>query len=119
MYNDNLKAAGADEIEWVHVKKAGENMSCVLQSQVSRLFLYQRPFINLDDVIGKYLRFKFHQASYVTQLPDRGFHPKISYPKLKNVVISIFNGWLIRKRKNSRGYRNFFLKFGQKTCFFK
>ena len=27
------------------------NVSCVLQSQVSRLFLYQRPFINPQDVI--------------------------------------------------------------------
>ena len=31
------------------------------------------------------------------QLLDRDFYPKISYPKLKIIVISIFNGWLIRK----------------------
>jgi len=51
MYNDNLLAAGADEIEWADVTQAGGNMSCVLQSQVSRLFLYQRSFVKPDDVI--------------------------------------------------------------------
>ena len=45
LYEENLKEAGADEIEWSYVKDAG-NISCVLQSQLSRLFLYQKPYIN-------------------------------------------------------------------------
>ena len=50
LYTENLRASGADEIEWAHESEA-ENISCVLQSQVSRLFLYQRPFIRSEDVI--------------------------------------------------------------------
>ena len=46
-YDEKLKEAGADVVEWAHVSQAG-NMSCVLQSQVSRLFLYQRPFIKAE-----------------------------------------------------------------------
>ena len=71
MYNDNLLAAGADEIEWVHVKKAGENMSCVLQSQVSRLFLYQRPFIKPEDVIVTVDVNLFVMASHILEPIDQ------------------------------------------------
>ena len=50
LFTENLQNAGADEIEWTHASQAG-NLSCVLQSQVSRIFLYQRPFIHPEDVI--------------------------------------------------------------------
>ena len=51
------------------------------------------------------------------QLPGEIFTPRISYPNLKMTLISIFNGWLIRKSKKSGGYWDFFLKIWPSNVF--
>ena len=71
MYTKNLQEAGADEIEWSDVTSAGQNVSCILQSQVSRLFLYQRPFIKPNDVIVTVDVNLFVMASHILEPIDQ------------------------------------------------
>lgn len=74
MYAANLENWGVDVIEWADVQDAGANVSCVLQAQVSRLFLYQRPFIKPQDVIVTVDVNLFVMASHILepihQFPD-------------------------------------------------
>ena len=66
LYSD----AGADVIEWSPVENAG-NLSCVLQSQLSRLFLYQKPFINPKDIIVTVDVNLFTMASHILEPIDQ------------------------------------------------
>ena len=66
LYSD----AGADVIEWSPVEKAG-NLSCVLQSQLSRLFLYQKPFIKPTDIIVTVDVNLFTMASHILEPIDQ------------------------------------------------
>ena len=49
-YDETIKSAGADHVDWAFVDEAGD-ISCVTQSQLSRLFLYQKPYVNASDII--------------------------------------------------------------------
>ena len=50
-------------------------------------------------------------------VPDRDFHPKVSYPKFKMAVISIFNGWLIENEKIAGVTGTFFETLAKKHVF--
>ena len=78
------------------LKSAGGNMSCVLQSQVSRLFLYQRSFVKPDDVIGLKNIYQNYFVAYAYEMVDR----KIYKTEMK--FWTVLAGGTAERKKNSQ-----------------